>query len=109
MLLGDFTGGGVVVIAAKTVVHSAYSREVEAAADHYGVQLMARVGGDGRAFAAILQRIAGAIEPGFKLLLDHPQTKDRVAAVNAEIAAHPAAIKPLLAPTEWAALKRICG
>jgi Zn-dependent protease with chaperone function len=109
MLLGDFTGGGVVVIAARTVVQSAYSREVEAAADHYGVQLMARVGGDGRAFAAILERIAGAIEPGFKLLLDHPQTKDRVAAVNAEIAAHPAAIKPLIAPAEWAALKRVCG
>ena len=33
MLLGDFTGGGLVVIAAKTVLQSAYSREVEAAAD----------------------------------------------------------------------------
>ena len=89
MLLGDFTGGGVVVIAARTVVQSAYSREVEAAADRYGVQLMARIGGDARAFAAILERIAGAIEPGVKILLDHPQTKDRVAAIMAA-AARPA-------------------
>jgi Zn-dependent protease with chaperone function len=109
MLLGDFTGGGVVVIAARTVVQSAYSREVEAAADLYGVQLMSRIGGDARAFAAILERIAGAIEPGFKILLDHPQTKDRIAAVMAAIDAHPSTTQPLLPPSEWAALKRICG
>jgi Zn-dependent protease with chaperone function len=109
MLLGDFTGGGVVVIAAKTVVQSAYSREVEGAADLYGVRLMATVGGDARDYAAILKRIAGAIEPGVKILLDHPQTKDRVAAVEAYVAAHPVAAKSLLAPAEWSALKRICG
>jgi Zn-dependent protease with chaperone function len=109
MLLGDFTGGGVVVIAARSIVQSAYSREVEAAADRYGVDLMTRTGGDPRAFAAILERIAGAIEPGFKILLDHPQTKDRVAAVHAAINANPPSPKPLLTPAEWAALKRICG
>jgi Zn-dependent protease with chaperone function len=113
MLLGDFTGGGVVVIAAKTVVQSAYSREVEAAADLYGVRLMQKIGGDPRAFAAILQRIAGAIEPGFKMLRDHPQTKDRVAAVTAAAGAPQSATQsahePLLTPAEWAALKRICG
>jgi Zn-dependent protease with chaperone function len=113
MLLGDFTGGGVVVIAARTVVQSAYSREVEAAADLYGVRLMSNIGGDARAFAAILDRIAGAIEPGVKILLNHPQTKDRIAAVmaavNAQLGAQPATLQPLLAPAEWAALKRICG
>jgi hypothetical protein len=109
MLLGDFTGGGVVVIAARTVVQSAYSREVEAAADDYGVRLMARIGGDVRAFAAILERIAGAIEPGVKILLDHPQTKERVAAINAAATALSGERRPLLSPPEWAALKRICG
>jgi Zn-dependent protease with chaperone function len=109
ILLGDFTGGGVVVIAARSVVQSAYSRDVEAAADRYGVDLLTRMGGDPRAFAAILERIAGAIEPGFKILLDHPETKDRVAAVHATIMATPINPKPLLTPAEWAALKRICG
>jgi Zn-dependent protease with chaperone function len=109
MLLGDFTGGGVVVIAARTVVQSAYSREVEAAADRYGVDLMTKTGGDARALASILDRIAGAIEPGsIKILLDHPQTKDRVAAINA-MAAGAAPPRPLLTPSEWTALKRICG
>jgi predicted Zn-dependent protease len=109
MLLGDFTGGGVVVIAARTVVQSAYSREVETAADRYGVELMAKIGGDVGAFATILERIAGAIEPGIKILLDHPQTKDRVAAITDAAKALPGERRQLLFPPEWAALKRICG
>jgi predicted Zn-dependent protease len=109
MLLGDFTGGGMVVASARSVVQSAYSREVEAAADLYGVNLMVRIGGDPRAFATILDRIAGAIEPGFKILLDHPETKLRVAATRKFADAHPVVLKPLLTPVEWSALKRICG
>ncbi len=109
MLLGDFTGGGLVVIAARTVVQSAYSREVEAAADLYGVSLMSGIGGDPKALGTILDRIAGKVEPGSKILLDHPQTKDRIVAINAAADASPSQIMPLLTPAEWAALKRICG
>jgi Zn-dependent protease with chaperone function len=109
MLLGDFTGGGLVVIAARTVVQSAYSRDVESAADLYSVNLMAKAGGDPRALAAILDRIAGAAEPGSKILLDHPQTKERVVAINAAASASPSKITPLLSIADWAALQRICG
>lgn len=107
MLLGDFTGGGVVVIAAKTVLQSATSREVEAAADLFAVKLMAKIGGDGRALGVILARIGGATEPGMKILLDHPETKARVDAINA--AAWPQSGNPVLTPDEWVALTRICG
>ena len=84
MLLGDFTGGGLVVIAAKTVVQSAYSREVETAADLYGVELMAKA----RRRSARAWRRSSTASPArssraSKILLDHPQTKDRVAAINA--------------------------
>jgi Zn-dependent protease with chaperone function len=109
MLLGDFTGGGLVVIAAKTVVQSAYSREVESSADLYGVGLMGRAGGDPHALAPILDRIAGEIEPGSKLLADHPRTKDRVAAINAAANRLPPATAPLIGAAEWSALKGICG
>ncbi len=108
MMLGDFTGGGLVVIAAKTVVQSSYSREVETAADGYGVNLMAKAGSDPRALAVILDRIAGSIEPPSKILADHPQTKDRVKAINAAADRLPAATRPLLAPAQWTALKAIC-
>ena len=107
MLLGDFTGGGVVVTAARSIMQSAYSREVESAADRYGVELMAKIGADGRALGTILERIAGEIEPGMEILRDHPATKDRIALINA--IAPPRSGPPLLDAGDWAALQRICG
>ena len=82
MLLGDFVGGGAVVIAAKSVLQSSYSREAEAAADAYGAALMNKAGGNARALATMLGKIGGATEPGMKILLDHPETKARIAAIN---------------------------
>jgi Zn-dependent protease with chaperone function len=107
MVLGDFVGGGAVVIATKALLQLSYSREVERRADAFGVELVNGIGGDARALGTILTRIEGASHPGSKLLLDHPDTKDRLAAINAMAAAR--ASGALLQPAEWAALKRICG
>ena len=38
MVLGDFVGGGAVVLAARTLLQSSYSREVERRADAFGVR-----------------------------------------------------------------------
>ncbi|MGB9365240.1 MAG: M48 family metallopeptidase [Xanthobacteraceae bacterium] len=107
MLLGDFVGGGAVVIGARAVLQSSYSRDVESAADRYGVELMSRAGGDPRALGAILNRIAGTTHPGVEILRDHPDTKARVAVINSLAPAAQAA-RPLLDGDEWRALKRIC-
>ncbi|MEJ2624491.1 MAG: M48 family metallopeptidase [Pseudolabrys sp.] len=107
MLLGDFVGGGAVVIAARSVLRSSYSRRVETAADAYGARLMNKAGGDARALGVILGKIGGATEPGMDLLLDHPETKARIRAID-KLAA-PGHVRPWLTPHEWAALKRICA
>jgi len=107
MLLGDFIGGGAVVLAAKTVLQSSYSRAAEARADAYGAALMNKAGGDARALAVILAKIGGATEPGMTILLDHPQTKARVAAINRIAETRPA--RPFLDAREWAALKKVCA
>ncbi len=107
MMLGDFVGGGAVVIAAKTVLRSSYSRRVEAAADRYSVALMTEAGGDPHALAAILARIVSDRDEGMKLLRDHPETRDRIGAINA--AAPSAATAPLLDAADWSALKQICA
>ena len=108
MLLGDFVGGGAVVIAATTILQTSYSRDVEAAADLYGVLLMTKIGGDPRALATILQRLDGGIHPGgIRILLDHPETQERVTKINA--AAAPGPRRALLDDAEWSALKRICA
>jgi Zn-dependent protease with chaperone function len=107
MLLGDFVGGSAVVIGARAVLQSSYSRDVESAADRYGVELMGRAGGDPRALGAILSRIATGTHHGTELLSDHPDTQARVAVINA-LPAPSAPPQPLLEPSEWAALKHIC-
>jgi predicted Zn-dependent protease len=107
ILLGDFVGGGAVVLAAKTILQTSYSREVEAAADRYGVALMDKIGGDARALGAILLRIAGTTHPGPRILLDHPETRERVAAIEAMAGHGPK--RALLDTSEWTALKAICS
>jgi len=59
-----------------------YSREAESAADAYGAALMNKAGGSVNALATMLGKIGGATEPGMKILLDHPETKARVAAIK---------------------------
>jgi predicted Zn-dependent protease len=107
VLLGDFVGGGAVVIATKTMLRSAYSREVEAAADAYAVGLMRTVGGDPHALASILARLVADNRSGLKIFHGHPDPRERIAAIHA--LAPPGGTRPLLDPDEWAALKRICS
>ena len=107
LLLGDFVGGGAVIIAAKAILQTSYSRGVEAAADDYAVDLMKTLGADPRALGTILSRIAGSSHGSLKLLLDHPETKDRVNAINARAGAAPTGA--ILTPSEWADVRRICS
>jgi Zn-dependent protease with chaperone function len=123
MLIGDFSGGGAAVIAMRTVLQSSYSRETEAAADAWGAALIVKLERDPRALGDILMRIAGTPGPMAKILLSHPEARERAAAIEA--IARAANIKPaaktrlsdgtrdasgavLLGATEWATLKRIC-
>ena len=106
MLLGDFVGGGAVVVAARTLLQSSYSRGVEFAADAYGATLLRKAGGDGRALAAMLARIGGATEPGMRILRDHPDTKARIAAI--ERLAPAGGGRTILAAQDWSALRGIC-
>ena len=107
MMLGDFVGGGAVVIAARTILKSSYSRRVESSADAYSVGLMQETGGDPHALGAILARIVENKDQGMKLLLDHPETRERIAAINAVTVT--GAREPLLSVAEWGALKQICA
>jgi Zn-dependent protease with chaperone function len=107
MMLGDFVGGGAVVIAAKTVLRSSYSRRVEAAADTYSVDLISKAGGDPHALGVILARIVSDKDQGMKILLDHPETKERINAIEAVAPA--SAPMPLLDAADWSALKQICA
>jgi predicted Zn-dependent protease len=107
MLLGDFTGGSAAIVAARTVLQTAYSRTAEAAADEFGARLMYKVGGDPRALGAILVRISDKAGGAPHFLLDHPVAQERANAI-AQVG-QPSPMKPLLTSAEWTALKGICG
>ena len=107
MMLGDFVGGGAVVIAAKTVLKSSYSRRVESAADAYSVALMQKAGGDPHALGVILARIVVDKDHGMAILRDHPETKARIATIDAVPVS--GAVAPFLDVAEWSALKQICA
>jgi hypothetical protein len=55
----------------------------------------------------MLSKIGGATEPGMKILLDHPETRARIALINKLAGAR--APSPFLDAAEWAALKSICA
>ncbi|MGB6752582.1 MAG: M48 family metalloprotease [Xanthobacteraceae bacterium] len=77
------------------------------AADAYCGALMQKAGGDPHALGAILARIVVDKDHGVAILRDHPETKDRIAAINAVAGTGPTA--PLLDVAEWSALKQICA
>jgi len=108
MMLGDFVGGGAVVLAGRAILQSAYSRRVEHAADRFGVEVMLALGADARALGRFLERISGDTPGGFSVLLDHPTAQERAAAINAMAPPQSRGVT-LLDPAEWAALKRICA
>jgi predicted Zn-dependent protease len=106
-LLGDFTGAGALILASKFLLGNRYSRENEAQADDFAIEIMTKAGGDVKALASFLNRVAR--QPGerqMELLLSHPVTADRVAAIERQAPDGPR--QPLLNPAEWAALRTIC-
>ena len=107
-LLGDFTGAGALVIGSKFLLTSRYSRRNETEADAFAIAVMTKAGGDVGALAQFLRRVART--PGerqLEILLTHPVTDDRVAAI--ERAAPAGQRRPLLDQAEWSALKAICS
>jgi Zn-dependent protease with chaperone function len=112
-LVGDFSGGATGWVAMHTVLLPSYSREREAGADAFSAELMLRIGRDPRALGDYLVRHGVSSGSRIEVLLrDHPERRERVAAVEAIARAAPNgggnAASALLTDTEWAALKQIC-
>ncbi len=107
MLLGDFVGGGAVVLASESLLKSAYSRDKETAADAYAVRTMTALNADARALGRFLGRIAASSDRG-SIFRQHPATPDRIKRIDA-LAPPQSGGASLLDSDQWAALKRICS
>jgi Zn-dependent protease with chaperone function len=109
MMLGDFVGGAAVVVAAQSLFKARYSRAQEAAADDFAVRTLQELNANPRALAVFLERVATRPhDGGMSIFLGHPSVPERLARINAMAPADKAGA-PLLDPSEWQALKRICA
>lgn len=109
MLLGDITGGTMLVIVADHMLNTSYSREAELAADAYAVAVLDEAGISTAGFGAFFDRLAQE-EGGFDLpeyLSTHPATAERAARARAH-ADGQGATTPSLSEADWQALKLIC-
>lgn len=108
LLLGDVTGSGAVLIASRTMLNAAHSREAEANADAFAARAMLRLGRSPAPLGEFLLRMTGQQQGGaMALLASHPLTQDRLAELK-RLDAHVTAA-PLLTDGEWKALKGICA
>lgn len=110
MVVGDVAGSAVLIAVAEQVMNSAYTREAEAQADAFALDMLTAAGIDATGFAAFFDRL-GQQEGRLRLpeyFSSHPATDGRAQAAR-DVAAGQGATTPALSDADWAALRGICG
>jgi hypothetical protein len=105
LLLGDVTGGGAVIVAARSLLDASYSRDTERRADDYAVAAMTALGRSPVGMGELLVRVTGDGRRG-TILDSHPMSAERLDRMKG--AAGAVAGPPILTDAEWRALKDIC-
>ena len=102
------TGSGAAIFAARTLMSSSYSRDVEQSADTFSIDVMGKLGRPIKPMGELLFRVTGKQGGnGLSILASHPLTEDRLKRMSEvqQTSDGP----PLLTPQEWTALKAICA
>lgn len=106
LLFGDVTGATAVIFATRTLIDSAYSRDAENAADAFAISVMHKLGRSPKPMGELLVRLTSAGGKG-SIFSSHPMSADRLALMTRED--RPVTGPEILSPSEWLALKTICG
>jgi Zn-dependent protease with chaperone function len=106
LLFGDVTGGGAVLLAARTMLDASYSREAETRADDFTVKAMHGLGRSPRPMGEFLVRITGGGRLA-TVIDSHPLSADRLDRMTRDDRA--ASGEPILTEQEWQALRAICA
>ncbi|MCH2165858.1 MAG: M48 family metallopeptidase [Marinovum sp.] len=109
LLIGDVTGGAVMVLLAEQVLNSSYSRDAETQADTYAIDALTRVGVSTDGFAQffdLIKELQGDISIP-EILASHPDTDGR-SARSAENAATQSNTRQIITDAQWVALQSIC-
>jgi predicted Zn-dependent protease len=107
-IFGDFAGGTAILLASRTLLSSAFSRDAEREADAFGVDLMLKGGGNPEGLAGFFGSAGGGGAPGaLNWLTSHPASAEREAAIR-RLAQNRPVLSPALTPDQWQALRGIC-
>lgn len=107
-VLGDFTGGFLVVALAETAVNARYSRQAEADADKAALRLLEAADLPARPFAGFFTRIRELFGDDDGYLATHPASSDRERRIVEAAQNRGDAGEPALTEVEWRALQSIC-
>lgn len=110
LLIGDVTGGAILVAVGDQMLNASYSREAETEADLYALRLLNEAGISSEGMGDFFDSIAGMQAEGLTLpeyLATHPATDARATRAR-ENARAQEATTPVLAASDWAALQTIC-
>lgn len=111
MLLGDVTGGAMVVVLTEQLVQASYTQEAEANADKLAHETLAAANLPVRPFANFFDRLArenGEPHPLLSHLASHPDLASRAAKARAADRIGGAPFTPVLEDHDWVALRGIC-
>jgi Zn-dependent protease with chaperone function len=107
LLFGDVTGSSAILFASRTMFDATYTREAEANADAFSIDLMHKLGRSPKPMGELLLRVTGnEKDKNFSFLSNHPFTEDRLALMRKED--RPPTAPPILSDEEWMALRSIC-
>src|SRR6185312_7247552 len=84
LLFGDVTGSGALVFASRSLVTASHSREAEANADTFAIDVMHKLGRSPKPMGELLFRVTGREENNLSILASHPLTEDRLKRMTAE-------------------------
>ena len=107
LLFGDITGSSAVIFGTRSLFQASYSRDAEANADAFAIEVMHALGRSPAPMGELLFRITG--EQGSRtigILASHPLTEERRALMRRED--RPATGPDILSAAEWHALKSVC-
>ncbi|MBZ8117257.1 M48 family metallopeptidase [Roseovarius sp. LXJ103] len=110
MVLGDVTGGAAAVFLGERMLQASYTREAEAKADIFALDMLSRAGVSSAAMADFFDVLAD-MEGGMPALpayfSSHPASAARAEAARNH-AEGQGATSPVLTEAEWAALRAVC-
>ncbi|MBT0959206.1 M48 family metallopeptidase [Alphaproteobacteria bacterium KMM 3653] len=110
MVLGDFTGGALIVLVSEQVMQASYTRAAEANADLFAHERLAASGIPAEGLATFFDKLRiqhGDTEGVMEYISSHPNLASRAqAARDAETGAE--GFEPVLNEEDWAALQAIC-